>query len=212
MKRLLLLLALSACALPAHAEWCADADGGVKYNSTSERSVELPQDQDRWYTTVMYDPSDSQGREVCSWFQTNDELAKIQAGTHFSAMPSNSPMFRSRYATTVNDLPCIRIQDEKGVVVYQISGRNMPLTSEALANSIKTSCIRRQPLSQAEPSINFHYHYNVDQKEKEKSNPDLFLKGNTVFDMPIWLACVIAVGATLVGVGHSWKQEFKSAK
>jgi len=119
----------------------ADAAYGVAY--TEERVVALPQDQNKFYVTVMGSTSDSKYQSVLSWFNSVPELKSIKAQTHFSAVETTSAMFAERYRATVPNTPCIRVQSSDGTVLYQSSGVNVPMSGESLSKAINTECLRR---------------------------------------------------------------------
>lgn len=209
MKNILLALALVACSAPLRAsEYRCDATGGVMYQS--ERVIDLPQDQDRLYVTVIGDPSNEQFQQVTNWFARHPQLKQIANGTHFSVMETNSAMYRGRCEQSKSFAPadpscCIRVQTKDGTVVYQVSGKNMPLSAEALCNQMNTSCFRRQQATQT--SINYHYHFDVPvEKEKKEVIEDVF---KASIDIPTWFYCVAGGVSLLIGVGIMFAKEYR---
>lgn len=220
MKNVLLALAVLASSVGAACakDYRCDANGGVYY--TTSRVVDLPQDQSRWYVTVIGDTSNPQFNQITSWFNTHPELRKLASNTHYSVMDTNSAMYRGRREQSAQyappSLPCIRIQDQSGQVVYQVSGRNIPLSPEALVNSMQATCFGclrdRRPL-QSSP-YNLHYHFQV-QPEQQAVTPkeedkieDVFNKGDAMFVIPTWAYFVIGIIMLSVGIGVQWVKEY----
>ncbi len=207
MKQILLAcMLLMPCT--ALAQWKCDTQYGVMY---SARVPELPNDADRWYTTIIGDHSDPQVRQLVEWFNTNPDLRKLKATTHFHVLDVNSPMF-SRYARSTGDTPCVRIQLADGTTIYQCSNRNLPLSSEALANSIASTCLRRN----VQPQTNIHYHFTVpDQSQPDQPNPqpDKYTEPD-VFDNSwpasrIWTLVIAGVASALGGIAWQWKKSYE---
>lgn len=207
MRQLLvaLLLCVSIAASACGSDYRCDADGGVMY--TAERVVDLPQDQDRWYCSIIGSPGDPQVQQLNRWFNENPELNRIKRGTHFSTIDSTSLMYESRYAATSGKLPCLRLQDSKGVVVYQVSGRNVPLTPEGLCNSIRSTCHRRQAQPQPSgPNMNIHYHFDVPhEQEPAKPDDDVFAPEEPD-NLAVWILIGAGVLAVVGGVAYEWRK------
>jgi hypothetical protein len=220
MKQVLLAFAVclawsgAACAK----EYRCDANGGVYY--TSERVIDLPQDQNRWYVTLIGDQANPQFQQVKEWFETHPELRKLTQATHFSVMSTRSAMYAGRCNQSASfgppSLPCVRIQNHSGEVVYQVSGSNIPLSAEALVNSMQATCFRRR--AQPAPSpYNFHYHFQVPDKDKEAVKPkdenqiqDVFKKeASMAVEIPSWAYFVIGICAVVAGVAVEWVKEYR---
>jgi len=206
--RSLLVACLLFAATPviAQSNWTCDANGGCMYQSS--RVVELPADQNKPYCTVIGDPTDPQYQQLCNWFDQNPELAELKTKTHFHTLDSTSAMFRSRYAATVDRLPVVRIQASDGTTLCQISGGNIPLSSEAMVNCINSTLRRRS----VEPNI--HLHYQVPDEKKPDvtpdKQPDIFIKGNSMFDIPVWAFVTLGIVSIVAGIGSEWVKEVKN--
>lgn len=217
MKHFLYALLASVACMPADAtEWRCDADGGVKF--TTERVVDLPQDQERWYCSILGHPADPQFQQLCRWFDADAELNRIKRGTHFSVIDTTSLMYRHRYRNSTGLLPCLRVQDSTGKVVYQVSGRNIPLTSEALCNSIRSSCLRRRVQPQptprprpqpVNPDMNIHYHFSSpdDKTPDKEEQPDVFEPSEPQQGSGwVWILVGAGLAAVLTGVAYEWRK------
>lgn len=215
------LLALAVCLASSGAvgakEYRCDANGGVYY--TSERVIDLPQDHNRWYVTVIGDPDSAQYRQITEWFATHPDLRKIAQATHYTEMSTRSTMYAGRCNQSAQfappSTPCIRIQDHSGNVVYQVSGRNIPLSPEALVNSMQATCFRRQ----AQPSpYNIHYHFQIPEKEQsaplkpkeENQIQDVFNEAkSSMFEIPTWAYFCMGIAAVVLGVAVEWVKEYR---
>ena len=126
--------------------------------ATEERMVNLPQDQGAWYLTVFGESEDAKFVELQSWLTADTGLAKLKAQVRFNKYTTDQIRYQ-RYAKDVPGLPCIRLQNEKGLVVSEFWGDNIPTASSTLYRGIKgdlqdkTSwgCLRRRRCPKPEP-------------------------------------------------------------
>jgi hypothetical protein len=205
-----LLVACLLAATPTFADqWRCDADGGVCYTS---RVINLPQDQGKLYTTIIGKPNDPHVQQLLRWFDQNPDLNRIKQSTHFHFLSSDSVMFKSRYDATTGDLPCLRIQQPDGTVVYQCSHKNLPLSAEALANSISTTCLRRN----VQPDLHYHFHQVPDAPKPEpqpEKQPDIFTPGKpSKFEIPAWVFVTLGVVALVGGIAVKWAKELRGQR
>jgi len=215
MQRILLALVLL---VPMSAT--AQANTLKAHGGPTQTQVEsLPADAANWYVSVMGDPSDPEFRKVTAWFQTNPELMKLARRTHYSAMTTNSRLYRARYAKTVPTLPCIRVQSPDGKVLCQLSGDNIPLTSAACYRAIRHHCLRCQPAPQ--PNIHYHIHKQEPQPKTPRPEPktpfedsidNSIIKSDEPaveepsWEPPIWLLILLGLSALGAGVGLEWRK------
>ena len=140
MNKLLLsvlcLLAVFAAAVPC----LADTVNGVL---AEERVVNLPQDQSKWYVSVVGNATDPRYNEIVGWFDTNASLKKLKNQVHFCPVTSETAVYQARYASNVKGLPTVRMQQADGTVVYEAAGKNLPMTAAglngALAGAVSTA-------------------------------------------------------------------------
>ncbi len=116
---------------------------GFDLKLTQDRIFKLPQDSQKFFTTVIGDPGDSKFEAIKTWFTDVPELAKLKGETHFNAIATNRPDYKDKFAKNVPHVPLIRVQTASGGVVYQVSGDNVPMTGQALARAINTEFLRR---------------------------------------------------------------------
>ena len=132
----------------------ADAAYGVKY--TEARIAKLPQDGNKFYCTVFGEAGTAEYDAIVEWFETVPELKAFAAQTHFNKYPKQSTEYKQRYGKTVKSLPMIRVQKANGEKLFQVSGANIPMSGEALAQHLNTECLRRWrlccPRPKPEPS------------------------------------------------------------
>lgn len=127
----------------------ADAAYGVRY--AEEQVVQLPQDQGRWYLSVFGNEGETKYETLKSWFSTDAQLQGIRAQAHYNTYRADSTMFTERYAQSTT-IPCVRLQDGSGKVVFQATGDAIPMSPQALYNSMNDACRRRcRPCPQPQP-------------------------------------------------------------
>lgn len=209
---LLVCLCLTSVAV-AQEPWRVDAAGGTYYK---HQVIELPQDHNKCYCTLMGDTNDPAFRQLVSWFDTTPELAQLKSKTHFHVMDTNSVMYKKRYAQSTGQTPCVRIQQPDGTVIFQCSDKSLPLSGESLANMVSASCFRRQSAqpSQPQPYNHLHVHYDAPDTKSDKvpdatPQPDVFANHEVTLG-PAWFwilmgACVVSV---LTGVGYEWRRSY----
>ena len=126
--------------------------------ATEERVLTLPQDQGAWYLTVFGEAEDAKFVELQSWLATDKGLVKLKSQVRFNEYTTDQVRYQ-RYVKNMPGLPCIRLQNEKGLVVSEFWGDNIPMTSGALYHGIKgdlqdkTSwgCLKRRRCPKPEP-------------------------------------------------------------
>lgn len=123
------LSAIAAMLLICATSWNAQAETG--------QQVAPPQDQDAVYVTIFGNESDAQYRALTKAVQTSPELQEMLIGSHYTAVPASSEMFKTRYGGTTPDLPCVRIQKADGTVILQTSGANAPHDAATLIKTMQ---------------------------------------------------------------------------
>jgi hypothetical protein len=134
MNRKLLLVCLVLGVILCIAVRCnGDTINGVL---SEERVVRLPQDQGKWYISVVGDASDARYQEVLGWFSNVESLKTLKDRVHFCQVTTDSPTYKERYSPNVRGLPTVRVQNDKGVVIYEVAGKRIPMTGEGLYAAI----------------------------------------------------------------------------
>ncbi len=101
-----------------------------------ERIVNLPNDQSKWYVSVVGNKQDARYQEIVSWFNTNEKLKKLKDQVHFCPITNNTTIYKERYAKNVIGLPTVRVQKSDGEVVYESYGNNIPMSADGLNGAI----------------------------------------------------------------------------
>ncbi len=101
------------------------------------RVVKLPEDGSKWYVSVVGDGERYQ--EILGWFNTHAKLSVLKNATHFCPITPKSPFYKERYAPNCKALPTVRVQDSKGVVIYEAAGKQIPMTAGGLYGAIAES-------------------------------------------------------------------------
>jgi len=105
--------------------------------NSQARVVKLPEDGSKWYVSVV--GSDARYQEILGWFNTHEKLSALKNATHFCPITTESPLYKERYAPNCKALPTVRVQDSKGVVIYEAAGKQIPLTAGGLYGAIAES-------------------------------------------------------------------------
>lgn len=190
-----------AAPLPDTHPFTGEAYGVVQ---TEKRIVELPQDGDKPYVSIMGDPRDPKFHEVVKWFETNETLKSVKAQTHYRVYTTSDPTYKARYAGSLPALPAIRVQNAQGERLYQASGGNLPMTGEAVANVFTTECFRRwcRPAPQPEPEPDYEP-YVPPSPDQPVPQPDVqpdVVPASSTNDLAVILASIL-VGLTGGGIG-----------
>ena len=99
----LLLCAMCAVALFAAVVPClADTVNGVL---AEERVVTLPNDQGKWYISVVGDANNARYNEILGWFDNNPNLAKLKDQVQFCPVTSDMAIYRSGMLRTSRACP-----------------------------------------------------------------------------------------------------------
>ena len=147
MKELLLIcMAVAVCfslSVPVDGAESVEFVNGVIAN---ERVVNLPQDSEKWYISVVGVPGEQKYREILGWFNDDENMRKLKMQVHYRAIDSNTAIYRERYEANVTDLPMVRLQKNNGEVVYESSGASLPMSAAGLHNALIESSDKAQGL------------------------------------------------------------------
>jgi hypothetical protein len=111
----------------------------------AEQITNLPQDQNKWYISVVGDTNDATYQTVLGWFDANPDLKSLKDQCHWCPVTIDNPMYTDRYAPTTKALPMVRVQDAQGNILAEIAGKNIPSTGERLYNAIGVQVEFRLP-------------------------------------------------------------------
>ncbi len=201
------LLAKEMAAKMARVE--AQAKYATELAEYADRVIELPEDGANWHTTVFTakEPTPRE-RQLLSWFDSDQRLAKLKSSTHFHHYTPASSVY-PRYSNVVSGgQTAVMVQDAKGAVVYKVSGAATPQEPWPLFKGIK-ECIlahcphlRPCPCPTPPPSPSPQPGPNpIPDVGPPDGTPPIDAKDET-------LAIVLLfVGAIVVGFLLSWKKD-----
>ena len=102
----LLTLCLLAAAVPAFADNTTTVNGVL----AEERVINLPNDQGKWYISVVGNANDAAYLRLLVWFDNNASLKTLKSKVRFCPVTTCHPMYQERYALNVKGLPTVRVQ------------------------------------------------------------------------------------------------------
>jgi len=111
--------------------------------TTEERVIDLPQDSEKWFVSVVGDAEDPQFQAVLQWFNEDEKLKDLKGAVHFWKIASNSTAYETRYKHNVKGLPTVRIQEASGAVIYEGVGEQIPASADDLYREISDSSTGR---------------------------------------------------------------------
>ena len=59
----------------------------------AEQITNLPQDQDKWYVSVVGDANDATYQSILEWFDSTPDLKELKSQVHFCPVTSDNPIF-----------------------------------------------------------------------------------------------------------------------
>jgi hypothetical protein len=216
MNKLLLCVLCVLALFTAVAPCLADTVNGVL---AEERVVSLPNDQGKWYISVVGDTNDARYKEILGWFESSASLANLKSHVHFCPVTANTAIYTERYASNVKGLPTVRMQKPDGTVVYEAAGNDIPMTAGGLngalaaaVNAIRglrpvlpwrrdadnrlKNLERPKPQPQPDPEP---------QPIDDSGMPDM----ETEVDLPEWMAAPVCCLGLLVGLGWGYGKKLK---
>ena len=215
MKRFLFAL----CVVLMASTCFADKVNGVL---SEDRVVNLPNDQGKWYISVVGDVRDAQYQTIMKWFNQDIPLRKLKAQVHFCPVKSSSVIYKARYAKNVKGLPTVRLQDSQGTVIYEAAGKNLPFTSQGLYGAFAGNVSKAQgtPIL---PWRRNHVHPSPRPSPCPSPAPDLDPEpqpiddgGEPDFDEPaqsslppLWLMLVTLVVSAGAGLAIEWRDTYE---
>ena len=140
MKQLLLALCV-LCAVFAATTCFAGPVNGVL---AEERIINLPNDQGKWYISVVGDARNADYQMILKWFGQDPALRKLKSQVRFCPVTTSSIIYKTRYSTNVKGLPTVRFQNSQGVVIYEAAGKNLPFTAQGLYGAFANSVAKAQ--------------------------------------------------------------------
>lgn len=189
--------------------------------ANSAEIVDLPQDEDAWYISVV--GPEGERAEILRWFDAHEGLADLKRQTHFCTPTYGSPIYNERYAGNIEATPTVRLQDAQGVVLYEVAGQEVPQTASGLFDGLRNAIRGKQRLlpwrrkmeEQCKPQTQPEPEPEPVAPFEPKAGPPKIEEPESA-GVPIALvilACVIAViGGATGGVVVAYKKEYSEAR
>lgn len=114
----------------------------VAYGAPKERVINLPEDGDKWYLSVVGEGPEYQ--KILNWFKKG-ELKTLKSQVHFCQVTPKSPLW-SRYKNNIKGMPTVRLQDAQGYVIYEVAADNIPTTATGLHMAMATTVSAKEIL------------------------------------------------------------------
>ena len=218
MNKLLLCVLCLLAAFAAIVPCFADTVNGVL---AEERVINLPQDQDKWYVSVVGNANDARYDEILGWFDSNQSLAKLKDQVHFCPVASDTAIYKERYSANVKGLPTVRMQKSDGTVVYEAAGKNLPMTAAGLNGALAGAVSDSQGLRPILPwRRDTDHRLNDLERPKPQPQPQPDPEPQPIDDggtptvepeaaLPDWLLAPICGASFVVGLGLGYGKKLK---
>lgn len=149
MKRLLLALCVLCAIFTATTCFAGTVSDMLTDNTVNgvlakERVINLPNDQGKWYISVVGDARNAQYQTILKWFGQDPALRKLKSQVRFCPITSSSTIYKTRYSMNVKGLPTVRFQNSQGIVIYEAAGKNLPFTAQGLYGALAGSASKAQ--------------------------------------------------------------------
>jgi hypothetical protein len=115
--------------------------------AAEEKVINLPSDAGKWYISVIGEANDAQYKALLSAFDSTDQMQRLKSQVHFLPVTTDTAVYSERYQKnqgkfTINSLPCVRVQTDKGVVVYQANKPNPDTLYQEIAAAVEKEASR----------------------------------------------------------------------
>lgn len=149
--------------------------GMAAYADVQERVINLPEDGDKWFTSLFLHDSwqqDARESQIVQAFETDQRLVGLKKQTIFNQYTESDPHYRETFSEAIPVLPAIAVQRPDGTVVYKASGPNVPRSGPAIADSIQRTSRRRCWRGQCEPYEEVQpFKQRLDEKKESLLGP-----------------------------------------
>ena len=119
---------------------CTDMVCGAEVKApgviANERVVNLPNDSEKWYLSIVGEVEEVRYAEILVWFEKNSALNQLRKQVHFRKIDSDTVTYRARYAPNVKGLPTVRlpwhlsaVADEPQAEEPGVPGWQLPATA-----------------------------------------------------------------------------------
>ena len=153
----LLGLTLVSVALLSERSLAAEAAPPPAPSAIAERVLDLPEDGEAWYTTLLVHPPisrDIHDQRLLEAFDTEDRLRSLKTQTRFHVYANDHPIYQQRFAPHVQRLPAVFVQrGASGEVVFSASGPEVAEHPHRLGHAIQQAICRRCPHGRCQPVL-----------------------------------------------------------
>jgi len=225
MRRVLLALCALCMIFAVMSPCLAAINGKTNGVLVEERIINLPNDQGKWYLSVVGETSDKQYQTILKWFDKDADLYKLRRQVHYIPVSTAKAAYQTRYKPNIEGLPTVRLQNSEGVVVYEAAGDNLPFTPEGLYGALANDVAKAQrcrpilpwrremerrcpgPCPQPDPAPN----PNPDEDPEpgpidDGGKPDLGPAQSSL--PPLWLMLATLVVSAGAGVFVEWRNTY----
>jgi len=112
--------------------------------AAEEQVVNLPQDQTKWYISVVGEKGPAYDNLIAQFEQ--GKLKQLKNQCHFCPVTTDTAIYAERYKNSIKGLPTVRVQEADGAVVYEAAGKSIPDSIAGLYDSIVSAIQRRELL------------------------------------------------------------------
>jgi hypothetical protein len=90
-----------------------------------QQVVSLPEDGGAYHLSLFVSnnwreiPAE---REAVALMETDATLKSIKAQSHYHLYTETDPIYQTRFASAIDTMPCVLLQDAKGTVIFKYSG------------------------------------------------------------------------------------------
>lgn len=173
---------------------------------------ELPSDADRMYLTLFDDGSET-AKAVQGWF--DGSLLGLRQRTRYKCVPCTDEIYKERYAES-NDDVLIKLQSPDGDDVCVIRRDEVPMTDAALQERIRADCQRWRRLNCDNGKCKPTKPETPTQPARPETPttpttpaPQPLPQPKPQMDLPIWVLIVSVLAGAVVGLGLSYREQYK---
>ena len=137
-----ILATTGLCAgIASGAESASGAENGI---IAQERVVDLPQDSEKWYLSVVGSTKNEHYLTLLKWFNEDPNLRKFRSMVHYRTIEKGTAVYNERYYPNLKGLPTVRLQKSDGEVVYEAHASALPLSAGGLYGILTDSSSEAQ--------------------------------------------------------------------
>ena len=148
---ILVCMILIGSGLANGAEPASGAENGI---IAQERVVDLPQDSEKWYLSVVGSTENDHYKALLKWFDEDANLRKFRSMVHYRTIEKGTAVYNERYYPNLKGLPTVRLQKSNGEVVYEAHASALPISAGGLYGILIDSSSKAQGFGLFRPWLN----------------------------------------------------------